>query len=146
MSDETIVTKANSSSTENPPATKTLVGRRNRISIASAVLLGSFFLPWIKFFGANISGLDIQKNFSSYKYVWLLPVFAALTFILNISGVGTDLMRRVAGIVPFTILIYSVHRFGSDLWSSILIGGWLALVSGIGLLVIPNEPKPQPEL
>jgi hypothetical protein len=113
------------------------------ISTASAALLLSFFTPWITFFDGNLSGLDIQKNFESYRLVWLMPTLASLTFILSIAGLGTGLMRQLAGLSPFAILAYSLHEIGSELFKSISWGGWLALIAGLALICLPSPPKPQ---
>jgi hypothetical protein len=121
------------------------ISRRFFISVSALALFASFFLPWTTIFGKGLSGLDIQQNFSSYKLVWLLPVCALLAFILNLVGRGTNLMRRVAGAVPFIILAYSLNRFGSDFWQLIALGGWVALASGAVLELIPNPPKRQPK-
>ena len=82
--------------TQQPQLAKPCTGLRNIISVSAAVLGASFFMPWAKFFGGNISGLDIQKHFESYKLVWLLPVCAAITLVLNMAGAPTALARRIA--------------------------------------------------
>jgi hypothetical protein len=118
---------------------------RNAISVSAAVLGASFFMPWAVFFGANISGLDIQKNFESYRLVWLLPACALVALILNVAGASTALARRIAGGVPFAILAYSLNKFGSDLFQILSWGGWVALASGVALIIIPSPAKPQPK-
>jgi hypothetical protein len=138
--------KINSPSTENPSSSGSLASRRNSVSLAAVILFASFFIPWATFFGSNISGLDIQKTFSSYKLVWLLPACALLTFLLNIARLPTAIVRRLTGAVPLGILIYSLSKFGNDFWQMIAWGGWLALAAGAVLIVIPNTPKPQPKV
>jgi hypothetical protein len=115
--------------------------RRNLISLSATVVFISFFLPWIHFFGSNLSGLDIQKNFTSYRLVWLMPLLAAGTLGLNMAGQKTDLFRRLAGLCPFGILVYALNGLGGDLFSSLAPGGWLALIGGAALVCIPNAPK-----
>ena len=119
--------------------------QRLLVSFCATVLIASFFMPWATFLGANISGLDIQKNFESYKLVWILPACALVTLVLNIAGLPTGLVRRVAGAVPITILIYSLVKFGSDFFQLIAWGGWLALAVGIVLIVVPAAAKLQPK-
>jgi len=117
---------------------------RNIINVTAAVLAASFFMPWMTFFGANITGLDIQKNFPSYKLVWLLPAGAAITLVLAMAGKATAWDRRIAGTVPFAILAYSLNKFGSDLFRLLSWGGWVALAAGIVLVIVPSPAKSQP--
>jgi len=119
----------------------TLKTQHNLITLAAAAVFFSFLSPWVKLLGADISGLDIQKNFPSYRLVWLLPVFAGATILINIAGQKTDLIRRLAGLCPFVILVYALNELGSQLFQSIAIGGWLALVGGAALILIPTVHK-----
>ena len=116
--------------------------QRILIGIAAAVVCASFFLPWVNFLGGNLSGLDIQKNFTSYRLVWLVPALAIVTLVLNIGGLSTNLIRRIAGLCPFVILAYALNQMGSDLFQMVMIGGWLALIGGVALICIPNGRKP----
>src|SRR5690242_5796819 len=68
------------------------------ISVSAAILCLSFFLPWIKILEVGVSGLDIQKNFESYRLVWLMPLLAIVTLVLGIAGLNTGLIRRLAGL------------------------------------------------
>ena len=116
--------------------------QRNLITLSSAVVFFSFFLPWVNILGANIRGLDIQHNFSSYRLVWLLPGLAVATLLLNVCGQPTNLARRLAGLCPFVILAYALNLMGSDLLRIVAVGGWLALIGGVALVCIPNVRKP----
>lgn len=132
---------------QSEPATGSAsANRRNLISLASVVLFFAFFLPWVQILGANLSGLDIQKNFTSYRLIWLMPALAVVTLGLNIAGQNTGLIRRMAGLVPAIILGYGLNQLGTDLFKTISWGGWLALVSGIVLICLPSPPKPSTEV
>jgi hypothetical protein len=113
--------------------------------VSAAVLAASFFMPWATFLGGNISGLEIQKNVDSYKLVWLLPACAGITLILSMAGAQTAVVRRIAGLVPFALLGYSLNKFGTDLFQIVSWGGWVALASGIALIAAPSPAKPQPK-
>ncbi len=102
-------------------------------------------MPWATFLGGNISGLDIQRHFKSYQLVWLMPALAGITLVMNMAGAPTNLTRRIAGLVPFGILAYSLNRFGSDLFQILSWGGWIALATGIALIVAPCPAKFQPK-
>lgn len=135
----------NPSSTQQSPSNHSTNTCRNITSIAAAVLLASFFAPWTTFLGAKISGLDIQKNFESYKFVWLVPACALVALILNMAGLRTASVRRAAGGVPVAILIYSLNKFGSDFFQLIAWGGWLALAAGTVLIIVPADSKSEPK-
>lgn len=137
--------QTSSSSTQSPLPTKASNTPRNIISIAATVLAASFLMPWAGFFGGNISGLDIQKHMDSYKLVWFLPACAVVTLALNIARAQTAVVRRIAGLVPFAILAYSLNKFGSDLFQILEWGGWVALAAGIVLLIVPSPVKSQPK-
>lgn len=92
--------------------------------------------------GGNISGLDLQKHVNSYKLVWLLPLLAGLTLILSMARQNTNLLRRLAGLCPFAILVYALNQMGSDLFRIVAIGGCLALIGGAALVFIPNLRQP----
>ena len=102
----------------------------------------SFFLPWITFLGAKLNGVDIQKSFSSYWFVWLMPLLALVALILNMANQNTSFIRRIAGLCPFAILAYSTNRLGNDLIEHLEFGAWLALITGAALVFIPGEGKP----
>ena len=111
------------------------------ISASAAILCLSFFLPWVKILEVGVSGLDIQKNFESYRLVWLMPLLAIVTFVLSIAGLNTGLIRRVAGLCPFAILIYATSRLGGDLLNELGIGAWMAIVAGAALISMPGKQK-----
>ncbi|HXT39012.1 MAG TPA: hypothetical protein VN887_03220 [Candidatus Angelobacter sp.] len=111
------------------------------ISASAAILCLSFFLPWIKILEVGVSGLDIQKNFESYRLVWLMPLLAIVTLVLGIAGLNTGFVRRLAGLCPFAILIYATSRLGGDLLNQLGIGAWLALIAGAALIFIPGKRK-----
>ena len=136
---------SNPSSTRQATPNRNINTYRNITSIAAAALLASFFAPWATFLGGNISGLDIQENFESYKFVWLVPACALVALVLNMAGVRTASVRRAAGGAPVAILIYSLNKFGSDFFQLMASGGWLALAAGIVLIGVPADAKLQPK-
>jgi hypothetical protein len=135
----------NPPSTQQPQPTKSSTITRNVISVSAAILGASFFMPWATFWGGNISGLEIQKNVDSYKLVWLLPACAAITLLLNVAGAQSAIVRRIAGLIPFAILAYSLNKLGSDLFQILSWGGWVALAAGIVLIIVPSPVKSQPK-
>lgn len=102
-------------------------------------------MPWVAFWGGSASGLEIQKHADEYKFVWLLPACAGVALLLNMAGAPTALVRRIAGAVPFAILAYALSKTGSDLFSILSWGGWVALAAGLALIAVPSPAKSQPK-
>jgi hypothetical protein len=49
----------------------------------------TFFLPWARFFGANLSGFDLQKMGHEHRLLWLIPLFCVITIfavIVTVNG------------------------------------------------------------
>jgi hypothetical protein len=111
------------------------------VTISAVLLFVSFFLPWITILGAGLSGLDVQRDFEAYRHIWLMPILAVITVIINIAGLNALWIRRFAGLCPITILIYAIFNLGSGILNEIQIGGWLALLFGLALVLIPSKPK-----
>jgi hypothetical protein len=130
-----------------PDSTNTTTIKLNRnllITVTAIVLLASFFLPWTTLLGQNLSGLDIQKT-DAYRFVWLMPLFAGISIGLNTLRLSTALVRRLAGISPFVILAYSLYHLGNEVFQILQVGAWLALVSGLVLVLLPDPVKPSPK-
>lgn len=86
--------------------------------------------------------MDIANHFSSYQLIWLMPILAVVVCLLNFARLNVGLIRRIAGLCPFAILIYAVNRLGSDLFGALQFGAWLALLFGAALVFIPSAYKP----
>lgn len=71
-----------------------------------------------------------------------MPILAALIFVLSVSRNDSWLIRVVAGLYPFAILVYAMDSLGVDLVGKLEFGAWLALVSGIALVFVPSGRKP----
>jgi len=110
------------------------------ISFGASALFISFFLPCINIMGAKLNGWDIQRNFSSYQIIWVMPLLAALVFVLNAFRVKTDIVRYLAGL--FCILGYAIHTLGKDVIQALEGGAWLGLTAGLALILIPSPHKP----
>ena len=118
--------------------------RHHLISIAAAGLLISFFLPWITMLGAKLTGMDIQKNFSSYKLVCVMPLLAIIAFVMNIAKLPARGICQFAGTSPYVILIYAAYRLNSDvsdIFKLLESGAWLALLFGAVLGIASDKSK-----
>ena len=118
----------------------------NLISLSAAALFFSFFMPWISFLGTTLNGFAIQKNFESYRIIWLIPLLAIISLVLNIAAQKTDMIRRLAGLCPFAILVYALNNLGGNLFQAMQFGGWIALAAGAALVFIPGTTKSKTSL
>lgn len=129
-----------------PDSPSSSTNRHNLVSLAAAGLLVSFFLPWISLLGAKLNGMDIQRNFSSYQLVWIMPLLAVITLVMNIAKLPIKSVSQLAGMSPFVILLYAANRLNanlSDFFKLLEYGAWVALVSGLVLAFTPyNTKKP----
>jgi hypothetical protein len=113
----------------------------NLVSLSAAALFFSFFMPWISFLGASLNGFAIQKNFESYRIIWLIPILAVIALVLNIDGHKASLIRKLAGLCPFAILVFALNNLGGQLFQAMEFGAWLALAAGSALVFIPGNSK-----
>lgn len=142
MSEQITVTPKSDNPKTNLPENQNIsVGLSQLVSIAAAVLGVSFFLPWVRFFGASPSGFDLQKLHGGHLLLWLIPIFSALTIFAGITKRSQRNAAQLAGALPFCVLIYWLHKMGSDLMHIITFGGYLSLISGAALLILPRSLK-----
>ena len=119
------------------------------ISLSAVAFIIAFFLPWINFLGVDLNGFDIQKHFSSYRLIWLMPVLAVFVLVLNTFRLDTTFIRCLAGLCPFGILIYTLSRLDDQvllqaselLLNELKLGGWLTFAAGVALIATRNPTK-----
>lgn len=130
----------------------------NLLTIAAAVMVAAFFLPWIKF-GGSFAGYEIPdlansigklKSFKTWTgrfdinvylvySLFLVPISAATVIVLSVQGKSAKLAAWVASVLPLAGLVYSFVRIGVDVFSRVGIGGWLTIVAaGVMLLALLN--------
>lgn len=133
----------------------------NLLTLAAAVIIFAFFLPWIKF-GGSYAGYEIPdlantigklKSFKTWTgrldinvylvySLFLVPVSAAAVVIFNLRGRNAKPAAWVAAVLPLAGFIYGFARRGMDVFSRIEIGGWLTMAAaGVMLLVLLNILK-----
>jgi hypothetical protein len=111
------------------------------IITAAMTLLFSFFLPWISFFGADLSGLTIQKLSRGNQSLWAIPLLAFCTVGLTLADMSSNLIRRLAGFSPYVVLFVAVSRYDQQLMRQLEFGAWLALFAGVVLVCIPGSSQ-----
>lgn len=109
--------------------------------VGSLVLLVSFFLPWIQFLGINVAGNEISKLSDRWVWLWIIPVLSGVAAGLGFAGRRHVAIAQLAGGLPLIALVVSIMQNGSDIFSIIRVGGWVALLSGIFLLCVAPRIK-----
>ena len=121
--------------------------------ILGAVLVVSFFLPWVSMGPINASGqavIGLASMVSGLAYAfYLIPLSGAALAYLEFSGNGTPEQQKQAEIAAGAVTIlcfgYCLMEVGGDLFEGLGFGAYLTILAGIGSLllglgVIPKEP------
>lgn len=104
-------------------------------TIGSTVLLVSFFLPWIKFFGKPVGGYQLREIWSVGPYLWSIPVLSLAVIVLGLCRKNNARLGRLLGALPFIFLAIALYQIGRELFSELYLGAWLTLLSGGFLLL-----------
>lgn len=135
----------------------------NLLTISAAIIVLAFFLPWVKF-GGTWSGYEIPGfahsvgkatslktwtgKFDINAYLvyalFLVPLGAAGILALSFMGKSVRTVAWITAAMPLAGFAYGLIRAGTDVFSYIVIGGWLtiaaALVMALSLLNILKLP------
>ena len=109
------------------------------VGLSSLGLMGSFFLPWIKFLMATPSGYDLQQIPSEEaKLIWIIPITALLALVATIIKKGVSSFSQIAGAMPFLALMYYRVKLGAGFFQILQIGAYLSLALAAILFVAPR--------
>lgn len=143
MPDEiTIKPKSESTPANAAPEHQTVsLSRTHLVNFCAAGLGVSFFLPWARFFGANLSGFDLQKMGDEQRLLWLIPIFCVITIFAGIAERGQQIAGQLTGALPFCVGVYWYTKLGSDLFHILTYGAFLSLAFGLALFILPRKSK-----
>jgi hypothetical protein len=143
MSDEiTIKPKSESTPANAAPGNQTVSLSRTHLVNFCALGLGvSFFLPWARFFGANLSGFDLQKLGGGQRLLWLIPICCAITIFAGIAKSRQQIAGQLTGLLPFCVGVYWYTKLGRDLFQILSFGAFLSLAFGLALFILPRKSK-----
>ena len=143
MPDE-ITVKPKSETTPAGTAPQNQTVSLNRAQLVNLCALGlgiSFFLPWVQFFGANLSGFDLQKLGNQQRLLLLIPIFCAITIFAGITKRSQKIAGHLTGALPFAVGVYWYCKLGSDLFNILTYGAFLSLAFGAALFILPRKSK-----
>ena len=144
MSDE-ITVKPKSESAAVPASSgqnQTVNLSRTHLVNLCAVGLGvSFFLPWARFFGSNLSGFGLQKMGDQHRLLWFIPICCVITIFASATKRSQQIAGQITGALPFGVGVYWYAKLGNDLFQILSYGAFLSLAFGAALFVLPRKSK-----
>jgi len=142
MPDEmTVKPKSESTRATAPSHQVAGLGQTQLVNLCALGLGVSFFLPWAQFWGANLSGFDLQKMGDEQRLLWLIPVFSVITILVGITKRSQKVVGEIAGVLPFLAGAYWYYKLGSDLFHILTFGAYLSLICGTALIVLSRKAK-----
>jgi hypothetical protein len=145
MPDEITIKPKSASETNagtSGPEQQTLSLTRTQLINLCAIGLGvSFFLPWAHIFLSAPSGFDLQKMGDEQRLLWLIPIFSAITVFAGVTKRSQTIAAQIAGALPFCAAAFWYYKFRNDLFQIIAYGGYLSLIFGAALFVLPRKSK-----
>lgn len=145
MADE--ITIRRKSGLESTPASSLLetqtshLWRTELISLCAVGLGVSFFLPWVNFLGADLSGFDLQKTGDEQRLLWLIPLACALTIIFGVKKTSQRIIGEITCALPFLVGFYWYYKLGSDLFHILAYGAYLSLLFSAAMSVLLKKAK-----
>jgi len=125
----------------------------SKVIVACAFgLLIAFFLPWFQIFGVGVSGYNLGQLGSEGNYAWIVPIAAAVTILLSLTGVNNRIAGAITGLIPLVAILYVLVRLGTGVgveaiqgflqvtWQVLAIGGWLTILLSIIMLFTAFTP------
>jgi hypothetical protein len=143
MPDEVTVKPKSESTPATPaPENQTVTLSRAHIVNLCAIGLGvCFFLPWVNFLGANISGFNLQKMGDGQKLLWAIPIFCLITVFAGVTKRGQQIAGQLSGTLPFVVGVYWYAKLGQDMFQILTFGAYLSLGFGLALLILARKSK-----
>jgi hypothetical protein len=142
MSDEiTIKQKSESIPADAPQNQAASLSRAQLVNLCAAGLGISFFLPWAQFWGANLSGFDLQKMGDEQRLLWLIPIFCVITILAGVTKRSQKVVGEIAGMLPFLAGAYWYYKLRSDLFHILTFGAYLSLICGAALIVLSRKAE-----
>ena len=117
------------------------LSRRQLVNLCAAGLGVSFFLPWAQFFGANLSGLTLQKADDEQRLLWLIPICCAITILAGLTKHNQKIVGQLTGTLPFCVGVYWYAKLGNDLLHILSYGAFLSLAFGATLFILSRKSK-----
>ncbi len=126
----------NPSNSENQPRSGT---SSSPVTLASLVIVVSFFLPYITILGQGAAGYQLHEVWKLGAYLWAIPALAALTMVASLARMGSPALAYLAGGVPFVFLTVALIQGGKDVLSALSFGGYCTLFAAGSLIACASR-------
>lgn len=107
---------------------------RDPENVCAGLLIVTFFLPWINFFGVTVAGYQMSQLEANAAVVWLIPVLALAVIAVRVMGVHSTTLSVLTGLLPPAGLLYLAATDGTIIFDFLHVGGWLTVLAGLGLV------------
>ena len=94
-----------------------------------------------KFFGAQLSGFDLQKLGHEQRFLWLIPIFSAITIFAGITKRSQKIIGQLTGAFPFCVGAYWYNKLGSNLTHILMYGAFLSLIFGTAIFILSRKSR-----
>jgi hypothetical protein len=128
-----------------------------REAVLAALLLSSFFMPWLysmgkpvaaheirellsgphRLFSAFTSGTRVSHDYHLSIYLYAVPACAAVVILLVLIGRFRPWMGALAGAVALAAVYFLKGEVAAFPFHRLAAGAYLAAVAGIGLALSP---------
>ena len=141
MPDEITIKPKSESPAATPSHQAASLGQTQLVNLCALGLGVSFFLPWAQFWGANLSGFDLQKMGDEQRLLWLIPIFCVITILVGITKRSQKIVGEIAGVLPFLAGAYWYYKLHNDLFHILTFGAYLSLICGAALIFLSRKTK-----
>lgn len=111
----------------------TFASRINLLSVTAAVMLLSFFLPWIEIFGEAGTGFQLAQLGPPATSIWAVPALAITVICLGVLRLraAQALCGIAAAVAVIGGIVWAWRAFGDALFKSARPGGMLLLAANL---------------
>ncbi|HWM26493.1 MAG TPA: hypothetical protein VNP98_16880 [Chthoniobacterales bacterium] len=89
------------------------------VLICAFGILAAFFMPWLQFLGAGMSGYQLGQLGSYGNCAWAIPLLAGAAILISFAGGNNRGIGAIAGIVPLAGFVYMLISLTVDSSSGI---------------------------
>ncbi len=88
------------------------------------------------------AGISTEALF--LNFVYLIPILAAITIVLSVTGSDTKIVALATGGVALFIFMITLVRVGGYLFQTLGIGSYLTVLAAIGIMLSALEVIKRP--
>jgi hypothetical protein len=124
---------------------------------AAAIGVGFLVMPWLKVFGAGMTGIELLSEAQSritndISTLWLIPIAAGIGGLAALSGLASASVRKntrviitlagLVGLAYYGLFFLQNSQSAIDVTRFVDVGFWVALFASAGLVIQILIPRP----